>query len=103
MKKHLNNIKSLLVDFLKPYNFVSYYLKVSGQVNKDSYSRLKISCNSEFDKLTVEEVKNIRSDAYELVRKYLEDNNIEDEIFIEPIGRGGGYSGFQVYSKIYSN
>lgn len=79
---HLQNLAEILKKFKRKYVFNEAYLTIEGVVQKMSYSHLKVECMNEFDKLTLEEVKNIKRDIYEQLRKYLEKNSINDTLIV---------------------
>lgn len=82
MKEHLDNLANILAKAIKPYKFISAYLSITGVVQHNVVSRLHISCNNEFDDLTVREVMNIESSVYEKLRDYLVKNKIEKSLII---------------------
>ena len=80
---HLIKIKEIILSMIKPYNFNYHYFELKGSVTFDIYSRLEISCSSELDKYTLKEVKQIQEDFYNKIRIYLEENEIENTLYIE--------------------
>lgn len=80
---HLENIAIILRKFKKKYNFLKYYLHISGIVNLNVSSSLNIHCYNEFDNKTLSQIKEINHKLYEEIRKYLDKNQIIDTLYIE--------------------
>lgn len=79
---HLENLAQILRKFKRKYGFNEAYLSIEGVVQKMAHSHLRVECINEFDKFTVGEVKQIKIDIYEKLRKYLEDNNLDNQLII---------------------
>lgn len=82
MQKHLKKIALILDKFRKKHNFIGAYLECDSCVQKNVHTRLGISCGSEFDKLTLEQIHEIQRGIYEEIRSYLEKNNIDNTLYI---------------------
>lgn len=99
MEKHLKNIAAIISKFKKKYNFVEAYLEIKGAVTVNVHSHVSIQCNTEFDKLTMYQVRAIRADLYEKIRRYLENNKIDQTVYIETIHSGWAVRHHVVYCK----
>ncbi len=92
MKKHLEDIKDIIIKFKRKYKFNENYLKIKGSVYSNVYSRLKIKCNTELDNFTLKRIKSIEEEIYENIRKYLDKNKIKSELYIYPTISSDGWS-----------
>lgn len=99
MQKHLKKIAQILDRFRKKHKFIGAYLECEGCVNKNVHTRLNISCGSEFDKLTLEQINTIQRNIYEEIRSYLEKNNINKNLYITTEKRSWATSNFLLYFR----
>lgn len=82
LKKHLEEIRKIIIDFKSEYKFNEYYLSIKGKFNEyDEYCRVKV--NSEFDNLTRREIKDIENSLSDSISDYLKANNIKNVLTIK--------------------
>ena len=99
MKKHLENISKIIIKFKKKYKFVEAYLDISGNVQSNVHSNIEVTCNREFDDFTLSKIKTIQGDLYKDIRKYLEDNKLQDTLYITTEYNGWAASNILLYFK----
>jgi hypothetical protein len=82
LKKHLEEIRKIIIDFKSEYQFNEHYLSIKGKFDEyDEYCRVKV--NSEFDNLTRREIKDIENSLSDSISDYLKANNIKNVLTIK--------------------
>ncbi len=96
-EEHARAISMIIDKFIKKYKFITAYLDIEGTIDYNVHSMLHISCNSEFDELTIKEVKAIKSKLWEEIRSYLDKNKIIIPVHIITECKGWASSSIKIY------